>query len=491
MAKKLKILLVSPEIHPFAKTGGLADIAGALPKALHRLGHDVRTIMPKYKCVNTSKFKIDRLLVEIKAPIGKIKKRGELFAGKLGGAIPSYFIGNDAYYHRDSLYGTSHGDFPDNAERFIFFCRSVLEACKALPFQPDIIHCHDWQTGLIPVYLKTLYAGDAFFKNTRTIFTIHNLGYQGNFWHFDVPLANLPWELFTPDGVEFYGKFSFLKSGLMYADSLTTVSPTYGKEIRTTEFGFGLDGVLRHRARDLHGILNGADYEEWDPRNDPYIKKQYAPGNLKGKEACREALINLYSLRVDAKSPILCMVTRFSQQKGLDLIMEDVDRIIASGAVFLMLGTGDAGYQNFFTRLSDQHKGKFVCKIGFDEETAHRMIAGSDIILIPSQYEPCGLTQIYGLKYGTIPVARAVGGLQDTVREFNGKTLRGTGFKFKPFAIEYLLKTIQKAASVFKNKPQWRRLMSNAMSQNYSWDLSAKKYSQLYIKTLRSKPHLG
>lgn len=491
MAKKLKILLVSPEIHPFAKTGGLADIAGALPKALHRLGHDVRTIMPKYKCVNTSQFKIDRLLAEIKAPIGKIKKRGELFAGKLGGAIPSYFIGNDAYYHRDSLYGTSHGDFPDNAERFIFFCRSVLEACKALQFQPDIIHCHDWQTGLIPVYLKTLYAGDAFFKNTRTIFTIHNLGYQGNFWHFDVPLANLPWELFTPDGVEFYGKFSFLKSGLMYADSLTTVSPTYGKEIRTTEFGFGLDGVLRHRARDLHGILNGADYEEWDPRNDPYIKKQYAPGNLKGKEACREALINLYSLRVDAKSPILCMVTRFSQQKGLDLIMEDVDRIIASGAVFLMLGTGDAGYQIFFTRLSDQHKGKFVCKIGFDEETAHRMIAGSDIILIPSQYEPCGLTQIYGLKYGTIPVARAVGGLQDTVHEFNGKTLRGTGFKFKPFAIEYLLKTIQKAVSVFKNKPQWRRLMSNAMSQNYSWDLSAKKYSQLYIKTLRSKPRLG
>ncbi|OGW26580.1 MAG: hypothetical protein A3K09_01525, partial [Nitrospinae bacterium RIFCSPLOWO2_12_FULL_47_7] len=433
MPKQMKILLVSPEIHPFAKTGGLADIAGVLPKALRQMGHDIRVIMPKYKCINTAKFKIEPLLIEIKTPVGKLKKRGELFAGKLNKNIPSYFIGNDNYYYRDGLYNTSGGDFPDNAERFIFFCRSVLEACKALSFRPDIIHCHDWQTGLIPVYLKTLYASDEFFKNTRTVFTIHNLGYQGNFWHFDVPLANLPWELFTPEGVEFYGKFSFMKSGLIYADALTTVSPTYSKEIRTEEFGFGLDGILRRRAKDLHGILNGVDYEEWDPEHDLHIKKPYSPKNTKGKQACRDALVNLYSLRVEEKSPILCMVARFSQQKGLDLIMEGIDRIMATGAAFIMLGAGDAGYQSFFANLSGQYKGRFVCKVGFDEASAHQIIAGSDIILIPSQYEPCGLTQIYGLKYGTVPVARAVGGLQDTVKEFNIRTCKGTGFKFKPF----------------------------------------------------------
>ncbi len=488
MARKLKILLASPEIYPFAKTGGLADIVGVLPKALHSMGHDIRVIMPKYKCVDTAKFKIQKHPAEIKVPIGKVKKTGELFEYMLNRTIPSYFIGNDDYYHRDSLYGTASGDFPDNAERYIFFCRAVLEACKALSFQPDIIHCHDWQSGLIPAYLKTLYAGDEFFKNTRTVFTVHNLGYQGNFWHFDVPLANLPWEAFTPDGLEFYGKLSFMKSGLVYADNLTTVSPTYGKEIRTAEFGFGMDGILRSRAKNLHGILNGADYEEWDPKHDPRIKAKYGPKSLKGKLACKKALIRTYSLHVDEKTPILCMVTRLSQQKGLDLVMEGIDQMMSSGVAFIILGNGDVSYQKFFTSLASQYKGKFACKIDFNETIAHQIIAGSDIILIPSQYEPCGMTQIYGMKYGTVPVVRAVGGLQDTVTEFNSKTCKGTGFKFKPFDTKHYLKAVQKAVTVFKNQRQWLRLMANDMAQDFSWHISAAKYSQLYIKTLGKKP---
>lgn len=483
MGKRLKILLVSPEIHPFAKTGGLADITGVMAKVLHDMGHDIRTIMPKYKSVDEKKFKIKPLSANILIPIGTSWKKAELFENH--GNIPDYFIGNETYYGREGLYGNEYGDFRDNAERFIFFSRAVLEACKALPFQPDIIHCHDWQTGLIPVYLKSLYAGDDFFKNTRTVFTIHNLGYQGNFWHYDLPLAHIPWDFFTPEGVEFYGKFSFLKSGLVFADKLTTVSPTYGKEILSPEFGFGLDGVLRHRSKDLHGILNGADYGEWNPESDAWIKKHFSPQDLSGKQACRQELVRKHSLQVDANTPILCMVTRLTQQKGIELIIKSMDKIMATGAAFIILGTGERYYQDFFADQS--YKGKFVHIKGFSEVESHQIIAGSDVILVPSQYEPCGLTQIYGLKYGTVPVVRAVGGLEDTVKQFNPRTGKGNGFKFKPFEVKYFLKTLQQAVSAFKNKQEWQNLITRGMSENYSWNLSAEKYVHLYNKTLKTK----
>lgn len=481
----MKILLVASEIHPFAKTGGLADITGLMAKVLREKGHDIRMIMPKYKSIDEKQFDIKPHPANILIPIGTSWKKASLFECLLHEKAPAYFIGNDPYYDRDGLYGNNAGDFPDNAERFIFFSRAVLEACKTLAFQPDIIHCHDWQTGLIPVYLKSLYAGDDFFKNTRTVFTIHNLGYQGNFWHYDLPLAHLPWELFTPEGVEFYGKFSFLKSGLVFADKLTTVSPTYAKEILTAEFGFGLDGVLRHRSKDLHGILNGADYEEWNPEQDALIKKKFSPQALSGKQACRKELIRAHSLKIKESTPILCMVSRFTKQKGIELIMKSMDMIMENDVALIILGAGEKTYHDFFVRQN--YPGKFSYKNSFSEAASHQIIAGSDIIMVPSQYEPCGLTQIYGLKYGTVPLVRAVGGLDDTVKEFSPRTSKGNGFKFKPFEVKYFLTTLRKAVASFKNKQQWQGLMAQCMSENHSWDLSAEKYVRLYNMTLKIK----
>ncbi|MBI4385093.1 MAG: glycogen synthase GlgA [Nitrospinae bacterium] len=491
MGKKLKILLASPEVHPFAKTGGLADMAGSLPRALSNLGHDVRVIMPYYKCVSGGNREIRPASAHIDVPLGPVRQRGWLFEGRLDGGLPVYLVNHQAYYYRDQLYGENGRDYHDNAERFIFFSRSILEACKALSFRPDIIHCHDWQTGLVPAYLRTLYAGDDFFRNTRSVFTVHNLGYQGNFPSFYLQAANLPWELFTPEGVELYGHFSFLKTGLVFGDVLTTVSPSYGKEILDPEFGFGLDGVLRKRDQDLFGVLNGADYREWDPARDPLIKKNYGPGSLAGKIACKKDLIRKFSLKVDERAPIVSMVTRLSYQKGIDLVMEGADALLKSGAAFVLLGSGDPAYQDFFVALSKRRRDRCACLIGFDEESAHQIMAGSDILLMPSFYEPCGLTQIYGLKYGAVPLVRAVGGLRDTVQEFNPGTGKGAGFKFKPFETKQMLKAARKALAVYKDKDLWRRLLVNGMSKDYSWDQSAARYCGLYLKALRKPARAG
>ncbi|MBI4388697.1 MAG: glycogen synthase GlgA [Nitrospinae bacterium] len=491
MGKKLKILLASSEVHPFAKTGGLADMAGSLPSALSGLGHDVRVIMPYYKCVSGGSHEIRPANAHVDVPVGPVRQRGWLFEGRLDGGLPVYLVNNQAYYYRDQLYGENGRDYRDNAERFIFFSRSILEACKALSFRPDIVHCHDWQTGLVPAYLKTVYAGDDFFRNTRSVFTVHNLGYQGNFPSFYLQAANLPWESFTPEGVEFYGHFSFLKTGLVFGDMLTTVSPSYGKEILDPEFGFGLDGVLRKRGKDLSGILNGADYREWDPARDPLIKKNYGPGSLAGKIACKKDLIRKFSLKVDEKAPIVSMVTRLSRQKGIDLVMEGADALLKAGAAFTLLGSGDPAYQDFFVELSKRHRDRCACLIGFDETSAHRIMAGSDILLVPSFYEPCGLTQIYGLKYGAVPLVRAVGGLRDTVQEFNPRTGQGAGFKFMPFESKQMLKAARKALAVYKDKDLWRRLLANGMSKDYSWDRSAARYCGLYLKALKKPARTG
>ena len=485
MKRKLNVLIAASEVHPYAKTGGLADIAGSLPAALKQLGHEVRVIMPKYKSAAAANGGFESLGIGIEVPLGKTRAKGFLFQGCIHQSIPVYLIGHDGYYLRDGIYGEAGKDYPDNAERFMFFCRAILESCKALDFKPDILHLNDWQTGLTPAYLKTLYAKDAWFKNTRTLFTIHNLGYQGNFKVPQVKPSGLPPSCFKMEGAEFYNQFSFLKSGLVYSDILTTVSPNYSREIQSERFGFGMQGLLKTRSRYLFGILNGADYNEWNPASDPWLETPYSAKNMQGKGTCKNALEDLFSLQLDKKTPVVCMVTRLSEQKGIHLVEKVMPKLLKTGAAFVLLGTGDPGHEAFFTVLNKKHPGQCGGVIGFDEGLAHKILAGSDLLLMPSEYEPCGLTQMYAMKYGTVPLVHAVGGLKDTVKEFNPKTLAGTGFLFNKFNSPSLWSAVEKALSAYKNPTLWQRLVQNGMAEDFSWSQTAGNYSQLYFEALK------
>ena len=472
-------------MYPFAKTGGLGDVSGALPLALKQQGHDVRVILPKYRCVSQSKRSIQPMGLTVSAPIGLEVKHGELYEGRLNRTVPVYFVDQRSYFDREGIYGDLDEDFPDNAERFIFFDRAVLEACKVLDFQPDIIHCNDWPTGLIPCYLKTTFANDPFFDHTRSIFSIHNMGYQGNFDERYFPLAHLPWKVFTLEGIEFYGFFSFMKSGLIYADTLTTVSKTYSKEILTPENGFHMDGVLRQHQNKLSGILNGADYVEWNPQTDSNIKTRYGPKSLKGKQECKKSLARKLSLKLGEQTPLLCMVTRLSSQKGIDLLIQSFVELMVQDAALVILGSGDDRYEIFFHEQNENYPGRFRYINGFDEKLAHQIIAGSDLLLMPSLYEPCGLTQMYALRYGTVPLVRRVGGLADTIKAFQSGKNQGTGFLFKPSEADDWMLLLQKALDLYSKKKVWRSLMLNGMKQDFSWEKSAKEYVRLYRRALK------
>ena len=484
MSRKLKILFATPEAQPYAKSGGLADVAGALPQALNKLGHDIRVIMPRFKSTLKCPLGHIPLPMGFEIPVGPKKYSGTLSEGKLEDGTPVYLVANDKFFLRDGLYGDADGDYPDNAERFIFFVRTIFEACRALDFRPDIIHCNEWQTGLLPAYLKTVYATDDFFSETRSVMSIHNLAFQGNFPASTLALSGLPESVFTTEGLEFYGQVNFLKSGLVFSDLLSAVSPTYSSEIQTEEFGCGLDGVLRHRTDDLKGILNGVDYNEWNPATDPLIHTKFSTNKPDGKQACKKALIDRFSLNIDITTPILCMVTRLTSQKGIDLVLESMDRLMAKDLAVIILGTGESHYETQILAACNRYPGKLASLIGFGEKASHQIIAGSDIILIPSQYEPCGLTQLYGLRYGTVPLVRSVGGLSDSIQEFNPKARTGTGFKFKPYESDHLIRAAEKALSLYGQKKLWLKLMTNGMQKDFSWTQSAKKYTRLYHKAL-------
>jgi len=422
----MKILIASPEIVPFAKTGGLADVSGALPKALEKLGEDVTAIMPKYRAVDDKKFGLEYTGINIQVPISNRIEEAKIYKGYINShqpvankEIPIYFIDKKEYYDRPYLYGTPAGDYPDNAERFIYFDRAILETCKTIGLKPDVIHCHDWQTGMVPVYLKTLYKDDPFFKETSTLFTVHNLGYQGLFWHLDMHLTNLGWDIFSPDGIEFYGKINILKGGLVYSDAITTVSKTYSQEIQTKEYGCGLDGVLRKRKDDLYGVENGIDYEEWNPATDKYLSAKYLKENLSGKWDCKKDLLNIYGLKASKEVPVLSVISRLADQKGFDLIAEIMDDLMKLDVQFVLLGTGEDKYHKLFEDIGKKYPSKAGIKIGFDNALAHKIEAGADMFLMPSRYEPCGLNQLYSLKYGTIPIVRATGGLNDTIENYD------------------------------------------------------------------------
>ncbi|MGD0658481.1 MAG: glycogen synthase GlgA [Syntrophorhabdales bacterium] len=480
----MRVLLASSEVFPFAKTGGLADVAGALPKALQKLGVDVRVIMPKYKGIEENEFPITYGGLRISCPISQRIVDAEIVESRYNG-IPVYLVDKDEYYYRDNLYSTQDGDYIDNAERFIFFSKAILEAAKVTGFAPHVIHCNDWETALVPVFLRALYRQDPLLSRIATLLTIHNLGYQGLFWHLDWHLLNLPWEYFTPSSLEFYGKINFLKGGVVFTDVLNTVSKKYSEEIQTPEFGSGLDGILRTRKDDLYGIVNGIDYDDWNPQKDPYIPAAFDADHLDKKRVCKAELQRAFALPVDATIPVVSSISRLADQKGFDLVSEGFEKLLSHNIQYILLGTGERKYHELFTELARKHPRAFSVKITYDNALAHLIEAGSDMFLMPSQYEPCGLNQLYSLKYGTVPIVRAVGGLDDTISDDPSSLEEQTGFKFHEYSVAAMFAALERALAAYRSPKEWLSLMKRCMAQDFSWEKSAEAYKALYERAVQ------
>lgn len=504
----LKCLHAASEVTGFAKTGGLADVAAALPPALAARDVDCAVVMPLYRSCRSSKQPLEPTELRFRVPVGERAVEGRLWRSTLPGSrVPVYLIEQPDYFERDDpasgagLYQFTDGtgqriDYADNSARFGFFARGILETMRLLQFWPDVLHLHDWQTALAEVYLREVYQRfgkpdlRSRFQRIRTVFTIHNLAYQGVFWHLDIPMLGLPWELFTMDKLEFYGKLNFLKAGLVYADALTTVSPTYAREIQTTLLGCGLHGVLMERSSRLHGIVNGIDEKVWNPATDPYLAANYTPGDLSGKARCKAALQKEANVEVNETLPLLGMVSRLAVQKGFDLLGGVAPMFLRGGAQLVVLGDGDKIYREMLVQLQRDFPGQVGLFFDQSEAIAHRIEAGADLFLMPSRYEPCGLNQLYSLKYGTIPVVRATGGLADTVVDATQVNLgknRATGFAFGPATSASFADALQRAVHTFRQRPAvWRQLQQTGMNQDWSWHRSAIEYEQLYRQVVQA-----
>ncbi|MDI6801388.1 MAG: glycogen synthase GlgA [Thermodesulfovibrionales bacterium] len=466
----MKIAIVTPEAVPFSKTGGLADATGTLFKEYKKMGLDAYLFVPLYK---RTKEQFGENLqdtgIEINIPLGETVKKCKAFK-----TDHAFFISNDEFFYRDDLYGTSLGDYPDNDMRFIFFCKSVMEICKILSLRLDVIHCNDWQTGLIPLYLKTLYKDIPLFRNATSVFTIHNMGYQGLFPSQTMEITGLGLKYFSPESMEFYGKVNFLKAGIMSADIITTVSRTYANEILTPEAGYGLDGLLREKANSIFGILNGIDYDEWNPSKDRLLPKTYNKSDLSGKTACKKEFSTRCSLNGNTNTPLLCFIGRLAYQKGLDLLIGAIPKMIEYKTNVVIIGKGEEKYNSQLNSLMSLYDGNFFFYSGFNEDFAHLAYAGSDIFLMPSRYEPCGLGQMISMRYGTIPVASKTGGLADTIEDSE------TGFLFDEYSAESLLSAIKRALTAYSDMETWQALIKNAMNKDFSWSNSARMYLEIY-----------
>jgi len=479
--------MAASECAPFVKVGGLADVVGTLPPYLKENGHEVKVFLPKYRKIDEKAFGVKKLSFKLHIPVGDKYEAAQLKTAVSPNGTKCYFIENDKYFGRPEVYGTIHGDYPDNRERFIFFSRAVLEAAKAVGFQPDIIHCHDWQTGLIPAYLKTLYSIDGFYCNCATVFTIHNIAYQGLFKADTIPLAGFSWKDFTWDRLEYYGKVNLLKIALTYADMLSTVSPTYAKEILHEEFARGMEKTLRHRAGDLMGILNGIDYNEWNPATDKLIASNFSKNDLSGKKACKKDLQKWCGLPDDESALIIGAVSRLDPQKGFVLVKKVIPKFIANNVQFVFLGKGDKNIQTVLEGFARKYPSKVSVHFEFNNSLAHKIYAGSDAFLMASLFEPCGLGQMIALSYGTVPVVNRTGGLFDTVKYFNPKTFEGNGFSFHPPNEENLLSSLKALLKTYKNPEQWKKIIHNAACANFSWDKSARMYGELYRRAVQKK----
>lgn len=483
----MQIVFAASEAVPFAKTGGLADVVGALPQQILKLGHEVTVYLPLYREVQQHLNGEPKYAVRsITIPFPHRNRFAGIVDGGVRNGVKFYFVDCPELFDRQGLYGNNGDTYGDNAERFGLFCRAVLEASKLLGV-PDIFHVHDWQAALIPVLLRTVYSTDPVLKKCGTVLTIHNAAYQGWFPPSTTEQLLLPWELFTYDKLEHYNTFNFLKGGIVYANALTTVSRKYAEELQTPEFGSGLDGAMRQRKADLHGILNGVDYAEWDPATDGNLAAHYSPADLAGKHECRKDLLHAFGLEAPDTTPVIGVCSRFASQKGFDLLEQIAGRLAERDVAVVALGTGEPYYEKFFRDFAYANAGRFAVQIRYDDAMAHKIEAGADIFLMPSRFEPCGLNQIYSLKYGTVPVVRATGGLDDTVEEWNPGLNTGTGFKFQPYEAQALLDAVDRALAAFPDKNQWSQLMQNGMAQNFSWDEPARQYASLYEEVARKK----
>jgi starch synthase len=491
----MNILFATAEAAPFSKTGGLGDVCGALPRELAKLGHRVSIVLPAFRQVYEAGAEIESTGVEFEIPIGQKLAQGRFLQSRLPDSdVTVYFVHKPEYYDRAQQYREAGEDYQDNAERFTFYCRAVLEAIPLLDLDVDLIHCHDWCAGLIPAYLKTLYADRAPFDRIATMLTIHNLAYQGTFWHWDMALTGIDWKHFNWRQMEFYGQLNFLKTGIVFADALTTVSPTYAEEILSAPLGCGMEGVLQHRRDDLAGIINGVDYDQWNPETDPRLgDARYNADNFaEGKAACKAALQREMGLPERPEVPLIAAVGRLADQKGFDLLVRVMQQWGAEVDVqWVILGTGEPKYHEALAALAEQFPQRVAVQLAFSDDLAHRIEAGADMFVMPSQYEPCGLNQLYSLKYGTVPVVRATGGLADTVVDASEQTLAdgtATGFSFSEYSAAALNEALQRACRAYADRAVWTQLIETGMRQDWSWAASARRYAELYRRTIAQTP---
>jgi len=491
-SRPMRVLQIASEAMPFAKTGGLADVAGALPAALEQLGCESTLVLPAYRSVFGKGLPIEATDLRFPVPVGKRHLEATVFRCELPGGGRTFLIGNDHCFDRDSLYGMPEA-YGDNAERFIFFSRAALELAARQPEPFDIIHCHDWQTGLVPAYQKLLYDTWPTISNARTVLTIHNVAFQGQFWHWDMLLTGFHWKYFNWEQMEFYGQLNMLKAGIVFADKLSTVSPTYAREIQSAPGGNGLEGVLAGRASDLVGIVNGIDSDVWNPRTDRHIPRHYGEDDVDdGKYTARVALAARLGHAAPDPRPLVSFVGRLAEQKGVGLMLDLINRLAGSGLVhFVMLGAGDPATEQALRTVAASYPDTVDLVIGFDESLAHLIQAASDILLMPSQYEPCGLAQLYAFRYGTIPVVRATGGLVDTVVDTTDDSLAdgtASGFVFGPFSSAALEEAVRRAIALRGEPERWQRLVRRVMGQDWSWEASGRRYLELYQQTRAAPP---
>jgi len=478
----MRIIIASPEAVPYIKTGGLADVTGALLEEFRQRGENASLILPLYAGIR-DRFDLHNTGRSFMLSLGDYRLPGVIWASDSSPHPSAYFIECDELFDRPELYGTTHGDYHDNSLRFAYFSRAVLETCQTLDIRPDVIHCNDWQTGLVPLYLREIYRTHRLFRRTATVITVHNLGYQGLFNKFDIRYTGLGWEQFTLDKLEFHDMLNYLKAGLVYADLINTVSVTYAREILMPENGFGLDSLLRSRKKDFYGIVNGIDYHEFDPAHDALLPARYDLHNPDGRKSCRNLLLQQTGLS-DQDLPVIGIVTRFASQKGLDLIAEAMDALVAMGLNIVMLGKGEDHYHRLLTGYAERYKGRVSLTIGFSEELSRLIYSGSDFFLMPSRYEPCGLGQLIALRYGAIPIARRTGGLADTIRDYDPRSWQGTGFMFSEYTVPAMLAAVRRALAVYHQKERLRELIREAMSVDVSWQRSADLYIMLYRKAI-------
>ena len=483
----MHIVFAASECAPWAKTGGLAEVIGSLPREIAALGHKVTVYVPYYRQVREQMPEKKYAIRSITIPFQYYSRFAAILDGGVHDGVQVYFVHSPELFDREFLYGTAAGPYPDNWERFALYCRAVLEASKELG-APDVFHAHDWQAALLPVYLRTLYDFDPVLRNRAVVETVHNAAHQGRFPAETVAKLLFPWDIFTMEKVEFYNDFNFLKGGVVYSDQVTTVSRRYAEEIQTPEYGAGLDGVFRRRGPELTGILNGVDYRQWNPAKDGNIAAHYTPENLEGKAVCRKDLLHAFGAgTVSETTAVMGMVTRMTTQKGIDLLAQTMDALLREDVVLTILGSGEEYYENLARELAERHAGRVLVRIAYDETLAHKVKAGADMLLMPSRFEPCGLTQFHAMKYGTVPVVHGTGGLDDTVEEWSADAPIGTGFKFHGFDPENFAGAVRKAVGVFRKKEAWTMLMRRAMAKDFSWGKSAPEYVEVYERAARGR----